>query len=210
MHATFTVRHLLLVSWPVPAGSVALSLPRGLEPALTTDGDGLVSLAAFRNEDVHVGGRGWPAFSQVHVRTYVTRAGEPGVLFLSLRVTPAGLGAALLGAPFRPARIRVREGSIEAPGLGLSFRYIHGTGAPDVPGLGTGPLGMHEVGYFRAAGLRRLAAEHDPFRWEAAELVGPSRFDPVLALGFEVGEPSSLLYAAATAFQVELPPRKVA
>jgi hypothetical protein len=40
--------------------------------------------------------------------------------------------------------------------------------------------------------------------------VQPARADHVLALGFDVGEPDSLLYAASTPFRVEWPPEKVA
>ena len=210
MLLAFTVRHLVLASWEVSPGQVARNLPRGLEPALVDGRSALVSIVGFRNEDVRLGGRRVPSFSQLNVRTYVTREGEPAVFFLSLRVTPPGLGGVLFGAPFRPARVRVREGTVRAPGLGISLQYRVSGGSPAVPGFETGPLGTHDVGYFEAAGLRRLVAEHEPFAWQGAELVSPPRLDPVLALGFDAREPDSLLYAASTGFRAELPPRKMA
>jgi hypothetical protein len=210
MKLTFAVRDLLLVTWRVAPESVERSLAPGLEPALTAEGDGLVSAAAFRNTDVRLNGRRGPSFSQLNVRTYVTRRGEPGVFFLSLRVTPAGMGGALFGAPYRPARIRVREGHVRAPGLGVSIRYHLVGDEPDVPELEAGPLGTHDVGYFVAAGLRRLVARHEPFRWRGVELASAPRFDPLIALGFDVGTPDWTLYAAETRFAVQLPPEKVA
>jgi hypothetical protein len=210
MQASFTVRDLVLATWKVAPESIEQSAPAGLDPALTADGAGLVSVAVFRNEDVRLNSRRAPSFRQLNVRTYVTRAGEPGVFFLSLRVTPGGLGGALFGAPYRPARVRVEAGLAEAPGLGVSFRYRLLGEEPEVPAFETGPLGTHDVGYFVAAGLRRLVADHDSFRWQGAELVASARADHVVALGFDVEQPDSVLYAAATAFRVELPPVKVA
>jgi hypothetical protein len=92
----------------------------------------------------------------------------------------------------------------------VSLRYRRSGPTGVVPAFRTGPLGSHDVGYFLAAGLRRLAAEHDPFAWEAAELLAPARLDPVLALGFDAGEPASVLYAASNRFRAQLPPEKVA
>jgi uncharacterized protein YqjF (DUF2071 family) len=207
---TFTARHLLLATWQVSPDGLDRDLPPGVTAALTAGGKALVSLAAFRNEGVRLDGRPAPSFRQLNVRTYVRRSGETGVLFLSLRVTLAGMGGALFGAPVRPARIRVGETSAEARGLGVSLRYRLTGNEADVPAPADVPLGTHEVGYFTAAGLRRVIARHDPMAWQEAELVQPARADHVLALGFDVGEPDSLLYAASTPFRVEWPPEKVA
>jgi hypothetical protein len=208
MVLTFTARDLLLASWWVSPERVARGLPRALEPALA-DGRALVSIATLRCEDVRLGSRRAPSFSQLSVRTYVVRDGEPGVFFLSLRVTPPGLGGVLFGAPFRPASIRVREGLAEARGLGVSFAYRAG-GLPSVPFVDEVALGSHQTGYVVSAGLRRLAAGHEPFAWEAAELTAEPRLDPVLALGFDVKEPDSLLYARSTCFRADLPLARVA
>jgi hypothetical protein len=118
------------------------------------------------------------------------------------------MGGAAFGAPYRPARIRVREGSVSARGLGVSLGYRR-TGEPAEPGFRTGPDATHELGYFEAAGTRRLHAEHDPISWERAELAGELRVDPVLALGFDLGEPVSAVYADGIAARFGLPPEKV-
>jgi hypothetical protein len=41
------------------------------------------------------------------------------------------------------------------------------------------------------------------------ELTTSPRLDPLLALGFDVRAPDSLLYAEQTGFRVKLPPEKV-
>jgi hypothetical protein len=207
---TLVARRLLLVTWEISPAAAARTLPPGLSPALDEAGRALLSIAALRCEQVRLDGRRGPSFAQLSVRTYVQRAAEPAAFFLTVRVTPAGLGGIAFGAPLRPARIRVREGAVDARGLGVSFRYRLVGEPSDVPAFEAGPLGTHEVGYFVSAGLRRLVATHEPFDWRAAELVGGARAEPLLALGFDVGEPVSLLYAERTRFEMDLPPRKLA
>ena len=204
-----TARDLLLVSFEVDPDAVAGRLPAGLRPALLESGAALLSVVALRSVDVRLGARHVPSYSQVTVRTYVARAEEGAVFFLSLRVTLPGLAGALFGVPVRPARIRVRDGAVAAPALGVSFRYRRLGAARAVPHLSTGAVGTGETAYLVSAGLRRLRAEHEPFAWEEAELLEPPRYDPVLALGFDVAEPCSVLAARATRFRVELRPRPV-
>jgi hypothetical protein len=206
---TFIARDLLLASWLLPVETVDRTIPRGLEPAAVDGKHGLVSIVAFRNSGVRVNGHRVPGYSQLNVRTYVTREGEPAVYFLSMRVTPLGLGGIFVGAPFRSASIGVREGEVAAKGLGVSLRYRPSAEPLEVPVLGGVQLGGHEIGYFMAAGLRRVVAEHEPFRWVPVELTASPRLDPLLALGFDVRSPDSLLYAEETAFRVRLPPEKV-
>jgi uncharacterized protein YqjF (DUF2071 family) len=203
-----SIRNLLVVSWEVDPERVRIDLPRGLAPALAENGGGLVSLVAFVNEHVRLGDASAPSFAQLNVRTYVSGDLGPGAFVLSFRVTPPGMGGAAFGAPYRPARIRVREGSVSARGLGVSLGYRR-TGEPAEPGFRTGPDATHELGYFEAAGTRRLHAEHDPISWERAELAGELRVDPVLALGFDLGEPVSAVYADGIAARFGLPPEKV-
>jgi Uncharacterized conserved protein (COG2071) len=207
--AAFTARDLVLASWLVPFEAADRTVPRGLELVAAGEERALVSIAAFRNADVRWNGHRAPGFSQLNVRTYVMRDGEPAVYFLSMRVTALGLGGIFVGAPFRSASIDVREGGVAAKGLGVSLRYRPCTDPPDLPMVGEMPLGGHDTGYFMAAGLRRIATEHEPFRWVPLELTAAPRIDPLLALGFDVREPDSLLYAEATRFQLTLPPEKV-
>lgn len=202
------MRNLVVVSWEVDPERVRIDLPPGLTPALAAGGGGLVSLAAFVNEDVRLGDARAPSFAQLEVRTYVSGDRGPGGFVLSFRVTPPGMGGAAFGAPFRPARIRVREGSVAARGLGVSLAYRRTRKAAEPP-FRTGPDATHEIGYFEAAGTRRFHAEHDPIAWERAELAGPLRAEPVLALGFDVAEPLSAVYADGVAARFELPPEKV-
>jgi hypothetical protein len=204
-----TVRHLLLASWELPPGKLARALPSALEPALLEGGLALLSIAFLRNDDVRIGRFGAPSFSQVNVRTYVDGPAGPGIFFLSIRVGLAGLGAAVWGVPARPARILVGEGFAEAPGLGCSFRYRR-EGAVAAPLVGGVAVGDQQSAYLVSAGVRRIAAEHPRVEWETAELVGPPRFELVLALGFDVGEPDLVLYAPSTPFRIRLPPERVA
>jgi hypothetical protein len=146
-----SIRNLLVVSWEVDPERVRIDLPRGLAPALAENGGGLVSLVAFVNEHVRLGDTSAPSFAQLNVRTYVSGDRGPGAFVLSFRVTPPGMGGAAFGAPYRPARIRVREGSVSARGLGVSLGYRR-TGEPAEPGFRTGPDATHELGYFEAAG----------------------------------------------------------
>lgn len=204
-----TLRDLLLATWKVPPGALARKLPEGLELETTASGDALLSIVALRAEGNRSGALPVPGFSQLTVRTYVTGEDGPAVFFLGLRVTTGGLGAVAFGMPVRPARIRVRDGVVEVPGLGLSLRYRRLGPAAGIPELPSGPLGHHDVAYLYSAGVRRLSTTHDPFRWEAAELADEPRLEPLLALGLDVGGPDSLLYAAGTAFEIGLPPTKV-
>jgi uncharacterized protein YqjF (DUF2071 family) len=203
------VRDLLVATWHLPAERVTGALPPGVEPALADDGRALVSLVGLRNTSVRLGGYVAPSFSQLNVRTYVTSGGEPALFLLAVRVTAAGLGGIAFGLPVRPAHISVRTGSVSARGSGVGLRYRTIGGAQRIPEAGGTPLGAHDVAVFVAAGLRRLVSSHEPLAWEEAELLEPPLVEPVAALGFDVGEPDSLLYAAATRFSLELPPERL-
>lgn len=210
MLLTTTARDLLLATWAVPPPRVRRNLPGGVELALAPDGSALVSLVALRNDGVRVNGLPVPSFAQLAVRTYVAVGGEPALFLLGVRVGPAGLAGAALGIPLRPARIRVGPGRVEARGIGASLRYRPLGPARDVPAAGGTPLGEHQAAAFYSAGLRRLSGRHPAPAWQEAELVDPPLLDPVLAFGFDVREPESLLYAEAVPFAVDLPPEKVA
>ncbi len=209
MLLTFVAQHLLVATWGVGVDSIARALPAGLEPARADDGRGTVSIAAYRATAVKLDGLPGPSFSQVDVRAAVVRDDDPGAFFLTLRVTPGGLGGVFLGAPYRPGWIRVREGFVRARGLGLVSTYRPLGVAEDAPPFSSGPARTRTIGYYAAAGLHRVEAEHGSIGWRQAEIEGESRFEPVVALGFDVGLPESVLYAESTSIRVKLPPEKV-
>ncbi len=203
-----TLRDLLLATWKVPPGALAGKLPAGLALETTASGDALFSLVGTRAAGNRTGRLRAPDFSQLTLRTYVTGENGPAVFFLGLRVTAGALGAVALGMPVRAARIRIRDGLVAATALGLEIAYRRLGPAVEVPVLPSGPLGHHDVAYLYSAGVRRLATTHEPFVWEAAELVKRPHLEPLLALGLDVGQPASLLYAASTRFDVQLPPTR--
>lgn len=204
MKLTLEVRHLLLVSWETDRESVRRSLFPGLVPA-APDGRYRVSLVALAYAGGRLGRLAVPPFSQLNVRTYVTHGGEPAVFFLRAYVTLPGMAGALFGAPYRPARLRFEDGCADAPGLGVSIRYRrYGAGEPGEPG----ELGRHELGLFEAAGLRGFRIRRRPAAWERAALTEAPRADVLLALGFDLSERPSLVYARGASFETDVPPRK--
>lgn len=210
MDVSLTAADLLVVTWAVPPAAARRDLPAGVELALTEEGAALVSLVGFRARDVRLGGRPVPGWTQLAVRTYVRHADEDGVFFFLQRAGLLGLGGVLFGVPVRPARIRVSAGVLDAPGLGVAVRYRRSAERADAPVAGGMPIGAQQVAFYVSAGLRRLASPHVPFAWQAAELVEPPRVDPVLALGFDAGEPVSVLAVERGGFRFELPAAAVA
>ncbi|MGH3035683.1 MAG: DUF2071 domain-containing protein [Gaiellaceae bacterium] len=197
-----TVRDLLLASWEADAGQVRALLPPGLAPA-QVDGRHVVTIAALRWTRGRLGRLPLLPFSQLNVRAYARHGEETGVFFTALRVTPPGLGGALLGFPVRPARLRVRPRLVEAPGLGVRIAFERrGPAEPS-------ELGHHVLGLFEAAGLRAFRIRRGAIEWERAELTEPVQADPLLALGVGLERPPALLYAERASFEVELPPRRL-
>jgi Uncharacterized conserved protein (COG2071) len=190
------VRDMLVASWRTDAASVARTLSHGLLPAEIA-GEHLVSAAFFRYAGGRLGRLPVPPFSQLNLRVYTSWEGEPAAYFLDVRVSPLGkLGALVF--PVRATRLRVRAGHAE----GLGLRLAYSVDEPLDPGeLGAVELGLLSSGVLKALRIRRSAAE-----WRRAELRERPGLDPVLALGFDVGEPHSLLYCAETTLEAELPP----
>jgi hypothetical protein len=197
-----TVRDLLLASWEADAGQVQALLPPGLAPA-PVDGRHLVTIAALRWTRGRLAGLPVLPFSQLNVRAYARHGEETGVFFTALRVTPPGLGGALLGFPVRPARLRVRPHLVEAPGFGVRIAFERRGPA------GPSELGHHELGLFEAAGTRAFRIRRGEIDWERAEPTEPARADPLLALGFGLERPPTLRYAERASFEVELPTRRL-
>jgi hypothetical protein len=195
------LRDLVLASWETDERTLVRALPAGVEPA-AVDGAYLVSVAALRAETARLGRLPVPRFSQLEVATYVERDG-PAVFLLAGRVTLPAVPAVLFGLPYRPARIGVREGRVDAPGAGVSLRYRRGGPA------GRAPLEFADVGLVEAGGLRRFGVRSGVIPWEGAALTEPSRHDILLALGFGVAGAPSLVYAERFDFAVEVPPRKL-
>jgi hypothetical protein len=202
VQATLRVRDLVIASWETSAESVRDVLPAGLEPT-EVDGRLLVSIVAFHVQGGRLGRVPILPFAQLNVRTYVNWREEPAVFFLGTRVTTGGLLGRALGAPYRLARVRVREGSVRAAGLGVSLRFrVEGPADP-------GPLGRHELGLFENGGLRAFRIRRGDAEWRSAEAIEPARVDFLIALGFEPrGEPE-LLYAARASFETKVPPERV-
>jgi hypothetical protein len=200
---SLAVRDLLIASWETNEEAVARVLPSGLEPA-DIDGQHLVSIVTYRVENGRLGRLPVPRFSQLNVRVYTRHKDEPAVFFVSTRVTPFGMGGALFGAPYRPARLRFRRGRADAPGLGISIRYL--TAGPGHPQA----LGGHELGIFEAAGVRAFRIRRGEALWEDAVPTEPARVELLLALGFDVRGDPALMYAERASFEAQLPPRKLA
>jgi hypothetical protein len=115
------------------------------------------------------------------------------------RVTALGLPGVLLGAPFRHARLRVRTGSVQARGLGVSLRYrLEDAAEP-------GALGRHELGVFENDGLRVFRIRRTETSWRGAIPTEPVRADFLVALGFALRGDPELLYAERTAFETDMP-----
>lgn len=204
MRLRLELRHLLLASWPADPEAVSRRLPVGLEPA-EVDGESIVTVVTFRCTGGRLGRLPLAPFSQLNARTYLDLEEEPAVFFLRSYTTTLGLGGALFGAPYRPARIRVSEGAVGAPGLGFRLRYR----LEETPGAEPGLLGRHELGIFAAAGLRAIRVRRGPAEWHRAVAVEPPRADLLQALGFDPSPEPALLYAPAASFETEVPPRKL-
>jgi hypothetical protein len=203
-----TIRQQYLVTWEVDDDQVANTLPCDFQPALA-NGRGLVSLTAFRVHQVRLGPLPAPGFRQINVHTYVIDPdGNPAVFFFLFRTTTVGLAQLPLGVPVRSTVIRIDESGFSAGGLGVTCTFSDEAAPLRIPALDP-PLGSHEIGYWQAAGLRTVTTRHPTPQWRALVPVAGCRFDPILALGFDVQEPTWSLHADSTQIEVELPPRKL-
>lgn len=115
---------LLCAHWPVDTEDLLPHIPRGLELELW-EGRPWISLIPFRLSPLRV--RCTPPlpfvsdFLELNVRTYVTRNGKPGILFLNLEASSklAVAGARTLAhLPYHHARMSISKDDFE------SFRYV--------------------------------------------------------------------------------------
>ena len=187
----------MIASWEADLERIRAALPVRLEP-LALDGRFLISLVGFHVTGGRLGRLPLLPFSQLNARTYVSWRDEPAVFFLGSRVTVGGLPGRLLGAPYRQARLRVRQGLVRAPGLGVSIRF--GVGQEVDPGS----LGRHELGLVENDGLRSFRIRRGEAEWRRGDLSEPAHADFLVALGLEPrGEPE-LVYTARTVFEATL------
>jgi hypothetical protein len=194
VRATLRVRDLVIASWKADVERIRAALPDRMDP-LELDGRFLVSLVGFHVTGGRLGKLPLLPFSQLNARTYVSWRDEPAVFFLGSRVTPGGLPGRLFGAPYRQARLRVREGLLSAPGLGVSLRFRIGSETEP------GSLGRHELGLFEDDALRSFRIQRGEAEWRRAELSEPAWADFLVALGLEPrGEPE-VVYTARTVFE---------
>jgi uncharacterized protein YqjF (DUF2071 family) len=199
---TLRVRELVVASWATDADSIARAVYPGLEPAALVGGH-RVSLAALRFAGGRLGVVPVAPFAQLNVRTYVRYEGAPAVYLLRSYVSLGGLGGALLGAPFRAARIRMRPRQVDVPAAGVSLAYAPRERAE------AGELSAYEVGLFEAAGLRVLRIERGPAEWRRATPTRAVRADALLALGFSVEGAPELAYAEGGSFAFDVPAKRV-
>jgi hypothetical protein len=200
MRATLRVRDLVLASWEADVERIREALPAQLEPR-ALDGRFLVSLVGFHVTGGRLGRLPFLPFTQLNARTYVSWQNEAAVFFLASRVTAGGLPGRLLGAPYRQARLRVGEGVLRAPGLGVSLRFGLGEG------IDPGSLGRHELGLVENDGLRSFRIRRGAADWRRGELSEPARAEFLVALGLEPRGDPELLITARTVFDASLPER---
>jgi hypothetical protein len=180
MNLRLVGRDVLFAHWPVDPES----LGEWLHPDLavdTYDGDGWVGVLAF---EVAAAGLAspFPAAPQVHLRTYVTHDGEPGVHFVSCD-TARRLARVLAGLPFglpfraasvdlrrRGERVVVRSRSASGGRFDARYRPV-GEAEPAAPDSRPAFLAERHR-YFSPApdgGVIAGTVERDPWRLAPAE-----------------------------------------
>jgi uncharacterized protein len=110
---TQTWHDLLFAHWPMDAGTLRRVVPASFDLDLF-DGEAWLGIVAFTMSNVSarfVPSLPWvSAFPELNVRTYVTAANKPGVLFLSLDAGNALMARAArlaFNLPYHPASMRV-------------------------------------------------------------------------------------------------------
>jgi uncharacterized protein len=106
-------QQLLFAHWPVDPGQVARLIPANLELD-TFGGAAWIGIVPFRMNRVHPRGMfsvsGLSQFPELNVRTYVGRAGKPGVWFFSLDAgnkVAVRLARGLFHLPYHDAEMNI-------------------------------------------------------------------------------------------------------
>ncbi|MHB8634108.1 MAG: YqjF family protein [Thermoplasmatota archaeon] len=124
------------VHWPVPEEAVRPLVPAGLDIDLH-EGRAWVSLVAFRLAGARMAGIPFSAaFAEVNLRTYVRRAGVPGIWFLGLDAQAHLFPrlARLYRLPYRRATIDMDERGLHGRPRGADpYRLSWHRGAPHEP-----------------------------------------------------------------------------
>lgn len=195
--------------WDVPLEDADRVLPRGAEP-LELDGRGLLSLLVTRYGGGKAGALPVPGYTQlefvVHGRS--KKHGHAGPYSLLTRVSPAGASCVLRRVKYRPTVVRLDERRAEVPGAGVRLVFeplATGPAPPVEPSLGHEPVVL--VMAKETRGFRRTVTGLD---WTPARLVEQPLIDPVLALGFDVGEPTWALIGGPGEVEARLPTRPLA
>lgn len=217
---------LCFAHWRVPAASLRVHLPDGLQLD-TFDGSAWLGVVPFRMAGVRARCApalpGLSAFPELNLRTYVTRDGRPGVWFFSLDAAhrlAVRTARRCWGLPYFDARMHCApEG---ASGVRYSSERTHRgvVGATlDCRYRPIGPVFHSAPGSLEAfltdrlclytrdrrGQLRRGEIEHAPWPLQRAEW-SATECDMTRLLGIELrGEPESLLFARALHVRAWLP-----
>jgi uncharacterized protein YqjF (DUF2071 family) len=168
-------RHdLAVLHWRMPPAAQRPRVPPDVELD-TFDGSAWLAVTPFRMSGVRV--RWLPpvptasAFPELNVRTYVRRAGMPGVFFFSLDAasTLAVLGArASFGLPYHRARMRLaREGEGDADGVRFTSRRARGSAELVARYAPRGPARQQDKGSLE----HFLTERYCLFAWNGHELL---------------------------------------
>ncbi|MEZ5098739.1 MAG: hypothetical protein R3C15_02820 [Thermoleophilia bacterium] len=195
--------------WAVSLEDADRVLPRGAAP-LDVDGKGLLSLVVTRFGRGTAGPLPIPGYTQlelvVHGRS--KKHGHEGPYPLMTRVTPGGASCVLRRVKYRPTVVRFAPGRVEMPGGRVSVRFEpapSGAALPVEPAFGHEPVVL--VMAKETRGYRRTVTG---LEWSPVRLVGQPALDPVLALGFDVGEPTWALLGGPGEVEARLPTRRLA
>jgi uncharacterized protein YqjF (DUF2071 family) len=235
MSVRMILRHVVYVSYCVPASRMRLLVPRALSLSEVEPERSFVSVVAMRCRDVRLAGLPRPRFDyrQLNLRTYVTDpvSGGNAVYFLRSGVTSRAISrlTSLIGLPWERIQFELNAGG--AGGRGLHFEASgRWTGEISISAREsqvktgdmspfdsvesavdhlTGPL----VGFIGSEGhARRFEIRHRPLEVLSGTL-GQLRFPLLDSTGLveasEMQKPQNVLLVPEAEFTVCLPARRV-